>query len=596
MVTGTRLLHYSILRKIGSGAMSVVYEAFDTKLERKVALKILTISEQVDKKAQTRLAHEAKVISKFDHPNAGVVYSLEEIAGLKFLVMALYEGETLESYLSSNTLSIATVLEFALQIASALAHAHSFGVIHRDIKPANIFVAKDSSDTKKIKVLDFGLAKLEMQSANQSTEKLMVGTILYAAPEQLKGKVSPQSDLWAWGSVVYEMLTHTTPFKDAKATEIVSQILNHEPAPLEQYRKDIPDGLAYVVMKCLEKNPERRIQSAKELIVLLEQCSLEIKSDPQQVPFNQAKTKLVPFLKAKLPVPNNQFIGREPEIKQLIQLLNAPIRQPITVVGLGGMGKSRLVIEVARQVQDKYLHGAVFVDLSSIEDARFLPTTVLHALGIAANKDPHNEMIEMLKFREMLLVFDNFEHIMAGKDIVSQILNVAPEIQIFISSRECLGLHTEVVFELNGFPEPNAMPLANQQSAQLFLSSARRVNRDFVFEASDRADFERIYRLLSGSPLGLSLAGTWIQTLSLSEIAEELEGNLGLLETTAPDVPNRQRSFVAVFHSSWQQLSPQQQLILAQLTVFKSFSKDWAKIVTGADLGTLQTMILGQTH
>jgi eukaryotic-like serine/threonine-protein kinase len=382
-VTGTSLLHYTILRKIGSGAMSVVYEAFDTKLERKVALKILTITEKEDKLAKTRLLHEAKIISKLDHPNAGVVYTLEEVAGLTFLVMALYEGETLESYLSYQTLTIANVIEFAIQIASALAHAHALEVVHRDIKPANIFVANGSDDTKKIKVLDFGLAKL-FKKVDYQSKNLMVGTILYAAPEQLKGHVSPQSDLWAWGSVVYEMLTRTAPFNAPRINEVMMQILKKEPLPLERFRSDVPDGLAYVVMKCLEKNPKRRIQSAKEILVLLEQCRLEIKSDGQAVTLGPANATYASHLRAKLPIPNDQFIGRETEIKQLVQLLNAPIRQPVTVVGLGGMGKTRLVIEVARQVEAMYLHGAVFVDLTSLEDAQFLPTSILHALGFTA--------------------------------------------------------------------------------------------------------------------------------------------------------------------------------------------------------------------
>jgi predicted ATPase/tRNA A-37 threonylcarbamoyl transferase component Bud32 len=592
-MVGSSVLHFQIVRKIGTGAMSVVYEALDTKLERSVALKLLLANTDLDSSVQARFLQEARILSKFDHPNVGMIHSLESVAGQPFLVMALYQGETLAARIFNTELDISTIVQFALEIAKALKHAHGHQVLHRDIKPANIFVAKDAYGTEQLKVLDFGLAKLEQHGQKLTKTNHVIGTMLYASPEQLKGLFVSQSDLWAWACVVYEMLTQVAPFAGNSMNEVLHQIITAQPRPLEQIRSDVPDGLVYMVMKCLEKNPDDRIQTAQELVALLEQCLLDIKSASKSaitLPFPLITT--VTFPKAKLPVPNSEFIGRETELEQIIETLQMPLTRLVSLVGLGGMGKTRLALEVARQLQDSFRDAAVFVDLTRIEDASFLPNAILNALETHANQDPLGEMLNALTFREMLLVLDNFEHIMPAKTMIAQMLEVAPKLQILLTSRENLGLQAEMIIELGGFPEPTSEPLQLQSSAKIFLSSAKRVKHNFMFQAEDHMAFKRIFKALSGSPLGLGLAGTWTQVLELPEIAQEIENNLMLLETTAPDIPIRQRSFAAVFHSSWQRLSAVEQTALTKLAVFRGgFDKEWAKQVAGADLQILQSLI-----
>jgi serine/threonine protein kinase len=596
---GLKILHYEILRELGAGAMGVVYEALDTKLERRVALKFLTKTLMVDAVAKERFALEAKIISKFDHPNIGSIYAFEEVNPHAFLVIAFYEGETLNHRLKREELSLETSVGFALEIAYALEHAHAKNVIHRDIKPANVFVARDLNGIERMKVLDFGLAKLENASLHLTKPGRMLGTVLYASPEQLRGQFSAQSDLWAFGCMFYEMLTRQPAFIEESVAAVMQRILNTEPIPLEQVRPDTPDDLVYLVTQCLQKKPEERIQSATEIIQILEQCLFDLRTKSDKTNFLARSThefKNIPtvsFPKPKLPVPTNQFVGRETEVERIIQSLQTPQTKLISIVGLGGMGKTWLSLEVAAQLQDSFRDGVAFVDLARLEDASLMPSAILDVLEIPISKDPLEDMLNALAFREMLIVLDNFEHLIAAKEVVAKILEIAPKVQLLVTTRESLGLRAEFVMDLNGFPEPDLnTPLEQQSAAKIFLQSAKRANSDFGFQASDYRAFKRIFKALSGSPLGLSLAGTWTRTLELVEIAEEIERELSILETDAPDLPTRQRGFAAVFNSSWQLLSLAEQEALVKMTVFRGgFNKDWAKKVTGANLHVLQSLV-----
>lgn len=589
---GTTVLHYQVLRQIGAGAMGAVFEAFDSKLERKVALKFLHEQGLLDATTQARFAKEAKVVSKFDHPNIGVLYNLETSQQQTFLVMALYQGQTLAERISDTNLDFYTIVQFALEMASALEHAHAHGVMHRDFKPANIFVAKDTTGKERIKVLDFGLAKLQEQTQHLTKQNAMVGTLLYAAPEQLRGRFTPQSDLWAWGCVVYQMLTQSAPFQGESIGQVLNNILSHQPEPLEELRPDTPDDLLYLVSQTLEKIPADRIQSAKELISVLEQCAFELKSaSATQVP-KASNTGTISFPKPKLPSANTVFVGRETELANIQTLLELPHARLVTLLGLGGMGKTRLALEVATTRQDQYRDGVAFVDLTRLDNANLVPNAILNALELTVNQDAIADTLSALEFREMLLVLDNFEHLMPARELIGQILKQTNKVQILITSREVLGLQVEQLLEIGGFPALTKAPLEQQSSAQLFLQAAQKAQLDFAFQPTDHATFKRIYNALSGSPLGLTLAAAWTRMLELPEIADEIEQNIAILETSASDIPERQRSFSAVFESSWRYLSDTEQMVLAKLTVFRGgFSKEWAKRVAGANLLVLQGLI-----
>jgi len=269
-MVGQTVSHYRILEKLGGGGMGVVYKAEDTKLGRQVALKFLPDDLSSDHHAVERFQREARAASALNHPNICTIHDLGEHEGRQFLVMELLDGQTLKHRMGGRPLATEQVVQLGMQIARALETAHAKGIVHRDIKPANIFV----SDPDQVKVLDFGLAKLlgpvtEATLTESLTERPTVaGTLPYMAPEQLRGEdVDGRADIYALGVVLYEMATHQRPFREDLATRLTDDILHRKPLPPSRLRPDIPARLEEITLKCLEKDPDNRYQSARELEV-----------------------------------------------------------------------------------------------------------------------------------------------------------------------------------------------------------------------------------------------------------------------------------------------------------------------------------------
>jgi TolB-like protein/Tfp pilus assembly protein PilF len=264
---GHTLGHYRILEKIGAGGMGTVYRAHDERLDRDVALKVLPPSRLQNDAARRLFRKEALALSRFNHPNIAAIYDFDFDAGVDFLVMELITGVTLASKLASGALSEEKVLQFGQQIALALEHAHGFGVVHRDLKPGNVIIRSDG----ELKVVDFGLAKLVTMDESAPTESLsgvhgLAGTLPYMSPEQLWGK-SPdcRSDIYSAGAVLYEMATGKRPFQGKVPTAISEAILHSDPVSPRQLSPAISSALESVILKCLQKEPATRYQTAREL-------------------------------------------------------------------------------------------------------------------------------------------------------------------------------------------------------------------------------------------------------------------------------------------------------------------------------------------
>jgi serine/threonine protein kinase/tetratricopeptide (TPR) repeat protein len=275
--SGTRLGPYKIEAPIGAGGMGEVYRATDTRLNRAVAVKILPSRLTAEPGAKLRFEREAHTASALNDPHICTIYDVGEHEGRQFLIMELLEGQTLKQYMDGQGLAVEQVLKFGMQIAAALQTAHGKGIIHRDLKPANIFVTEGG----RVKVLDFGLAKLLPpidQDATRSltlTEPLAVlGTLPYMAPEQLRGdKTDARTDIWGVGAVLYEMATSQRPFRDELSTRLTDAILHQPPTPPHALSEGIPGELERIILKCLDKDPENRYQSASELVVDLRRLS-----------------------------------------------------------------------------------------------------------------------------------------------------------------------------------------------------------------------------------------------------------------------------------------------------------------------------------
>ena len=273
---GQTLSHYNITRKIASGGMGVVYEAEDSRLGRRVALKFLP--EQMAQNTQLceRFQREARAASALNHPNICTIHAIENVDGQNFLVMELLEGQTLAHMLGRVTFSIDKLLPLATQIADALESAHAKGIVHRDIKPANIFI----TDRGPVKIMDFGLVKIEpdeLQAGEQNSTKIepqdqltspgaALGTASYMSPEQARGQlVDARTDLFSLGSVLYQMAGGVLPFAGDTAAVIFDAILNREPEPVDRINPALPAEFGRIISKLLEKDRTLRCQSATEL-------------------------------------------------------------------------------------------------------------------------------------------------------------------------------------------------------------------------------------------------------------------------------------------------------------------------------------------
>jgi serine/threonine-protein kinase len=262
---GQTISHYKIIEKLGGGGMGVVYKAQDLKLDRFVALKFLP-AHLANEEEKKWFIQEAKAASALDHPNIYTIHEIDDTEdGQMFIVMAYYEGETLQKTVDSNQLLVNSVIEIAIQIAQGLAKAHAHGIIHRDIKPANVIITKDGV----AKILDFGLAKLVEQTTLTKTDAT-IGTAAYMSPEQARGeKVDHRTDIWSLGVVLYEMLTGQLPFKGEKLPATIFSILMDEPKPVTQWRSETPLELEQMIRRALAKDADERYQRMDEMLAEL---------------------------------------------------------------------------------------------------------------------------------------------------------------------------------------------------------------------------------------------------------------------------------------------------------------------------------------
>jgi Tol biopolymer transport system component len=298
LIAGSRLGPYEILAPLGAGGMGEVYRARDARLKRDVALKVLPAAFSADADRLRRFEQEAQSASALNHPNILAIHDIGTHEGAPYIVSELLEGETLRARLSGGAFSPRKAIGHALQIAQGLAAAHEKGIVHRDLKPENIFVTADG----RVKILDFGLAKLTQAEApasgqtNLPTEApgtepgVVLGTLGYMSPEQVRGKpADARSDLFSFGAIFYEMLSGRRAFHGETAADTMSAILTKDPPDLSETNRRIPEALERIVGHCLERSPEARFQSARDIAFDLEAIAgASLSSAPRDLPATAA--------------------------------------------------------------------------------------------------------------------------------------------------------------------------------------------------------------------------------------------------------------------------------------------------------------------
>jgi serine/threonine protein kinase/Tol biopolymer transport system component len=298
LTSGTKFGPYEIVSPIGAGGMGEVYRARDTRLGRDVAIKVLPEALAHDADRLRRFEQEARTIAALNHPNIVGIHDIGTHDGAPFLVSEFLEGQTLREKLISGPMPVRRAIEYALGIAQGLAAAHEKGIVHRDLKPENVFVTRDG----RIKVLDFGLAKLVRQEENHETAVTLtstptlpgtvMGTVGYMSPEQVRGEpIDPRSDIFSFGDVLYEMLTGKRAFKRETSVETMTSILREEPPALNDTGWQGPLELQRILVRCLEKNVERRFQSASDMAFAIESLSETSTATPTAKRVSQLKSR-----------------------------------------------------------------------------------------------------------------------------------------------------------------------------------------------------------------------------------------------------------------------------------------------------------------
>ena len=362
--------HYRIESKLGEGGMGVVYKARDTHLGRLVAIKILSSDRMSHPARKERFVQEAKAASALNHPNIVTVHDIRSEGGVDFIVMECIEGRTLEELIRSRSLRPRETLRYAIQAADALAKAHAAGILHRDLKPSNIMVG----DEGRVKILDFGLAKLlepEETSPDAATltvrhlteEGTVAGTLAYMSPEQAEGrKLDARSDIFSFGSVLYEMITSHRAFVGPSRAATLSKILRDDPKPPGEIVASVPVELEKVVLRCMRKDASRRYQTMADLKVTLEDIGEQLPSG-QQTPAAPARRLWVWAAVLPILLAAGLFAWREWHLPQRVEPLKAvalttlPCVEKLSLLFAGRQPRS-LHLERSEAGQPRYLRPA----------------------------------------------------------------------------------------------------------------------------------------------------------------------------------------------------------------------------------------------
>jgi predicted ATPase/DNA-binding SARP family transcriptional activator len=321
---------------------------------------------------------------------------------------------------------------------------------------------------------------------------------------------------------------------------------------------------------------------------------LGIDPSPETTSLYERIRAAVDIRRHNLPVATTPFVGRVQELKQIRTQLVRPSCRLLTLVGPGGIGKTRLALHLAETAVGTTLNGVFFVSLAAVPAPEFIVPAIAEAVGFTFSgaASPKAQLLAYLQAKEMLIVLDNFEHLLKGSHLLAEMSQTLPDVKLLVTSRERLNLQTESTIDVGPLPLPDEQPNETADSLTLFAQMAQRAQADFALTEKNRPDVAHICRLVAGVPLGIELASAWVRQLSCAEIAHELAQGIDFLQTQAGDIPDRHRSLQAVFDHSWALLTEAEQQVLAQLTVFRGgFTREAARQVTEASLWTLTALV-----
>ena len=585
--------------------MGTVFRGMDLATGRAVAIKQLRSEAIADASSIERFRREGEALKRLNHPNIVELLDVVHEGGTHYLVMEFVAGGSLEDLMRAGQpqLPIPRILNIALDLCDALTRTHRLEIVHRDIKPSNVLLTEDGTP----KLTDFGAAYIAGKE-RLTTDLAVIGTAGYVSPEALRGEdLDARADIWAFGVLLFELLTGTRPFSRKNMAQTLHNIGFASPPDLEALRPDCPAALVDLVYRMLAKDAGQRVPSVRIVGAELDKIARGQSGRARaESSFREARGG-VP-IKSNLPSETSTFVGRHAEIGELRRCLLEKSTRLVTIVGPGGMGKTRLAVELghrllssalmrADETSERFRDGLFLVELAPLSSPEFIVSAIAEAAGFQfyPGRTATQQLVDHFRGKRVLLLLDNFEHLLHGAETVAELLRAAEGLTVVATSRERLGLTGETVLSLPGmeFPEANAAERAIDFSAiKLFMQAARQQKPEFKLEDADAADVVRICRLVHGVPLGILIAGSWAANLSPREIAEEISQSLDFLAAELRDLPERQRSMRAVFDHSWALLTEPERTALSGISIFRGgFTRDAAQAVAGTSIRVLATLI-----
>lgn len=557
---------YRIESLLGRGGMGEVYRVTQLSLQRVVALKVVRSELATNALMLSQFRREAHAIARLRHPNIVTIheYGVESRVGAYF-VMEHLEGRSLRQRLEQHgRLTSEDAVALMRQVCEAVGAAHGAGIVHRDLKPDNIFL-EDGSGGLRVKVLDFGIAKLAEEvgraTGELSTGGAVLGTPMYMAPEQATGdEIDGRTDVYALGCVLYELLVGHPPFSAASIAGIVRQHLTAPPRPPRELVSDVPEPVEAAILRALAKDPADRFQSVDELLRALDAW---------------AAADVAAMVEGTLPTFVGGFVGRQSEVAAVTSLLSDG--RLVTLLGPGGIGKTRLAVEAATSCRKRFAYGVWLVELASLTDPLLVTASVASVLGVReeGGENIAATLQRVLRGRELLVVLDNCEHLVdACARFATSLLHACPRVSILATSREALGVEGEARYEVPPLALPAALTatgideIAACESVQLFIERAQSARPAFTFSERNAPAVAEICRRLDGIPLAIELAAARVRALAVDQVLERLRDRFRLLVGGDRAVLPRHQTLRAAIDWGYELLTTEERALLAWLSVF----------------------------
>lgn len=565
-----RIGRYEVQDELGRGSGGIVYRAHDDELGRDIALKILP--DAASGSWTDRLRQEARALAALNHPNIAMVHSLERDRDRVFVTMELVPGHTLEKLLRAGALPLQFCVDLTRQIASALEAARKQGVVHCDLSPANVKIGPDGV----AKVLDFGLARTRASRAVEANLGGIAGTPGYMSPEQIRGDEPDfRTDVWALGCLFFECLTGAAAFPgDVPAQRLIAA--RERDPDWSALPASLPPRLRALLMRCLEKDPDSRLNSVRlarrelgEALVRFRSATVASRANVggRTTPGTRANARG----EHNVPSPRDALIGRRSEVLQVIALLQDA--RLVTLVGAGGCGKSRLAIEVCWKLAPQ-VPSIRFIDVASCTDLEQVVRALALALGVQEHADRNVlDSIDDAIAGEAIFLFDGCEHLLdplAG--LLDRLQRTHADLRTLATSRERFRLPGESLFEVKPLSLPSGPTrpeVLKSHAAKLFLERAREMSPRFA--ETDRAlrAVADICTHLDGIPLAIELAAARVRSVPVEEIANRLDDRFRLLTSGRRTAQPRHRTLRAMVDWSHALLSHEEQLLFRRLSIFR---------------------------